>query len=154
MKKFILICSIYLSISISFSQTYYLNVNLKDGTKVTYEVEKIDKLDFSDITSLEEVKKLQHMVKSFKLAQNFPNPFNPSTTIQYDIPHNGNVVVGVFDINGRLVKNLVNQNQQAGNHRTVWNGKNRYNVRVASGLYFYSVKFENSIYSKKMILIK
>ena len=154
MKKLLFIIFIFLSVSFGRTQTYYLNVNLKDGTKATYEVANISKIDFSGITGLEDTEKLQNIVKSFKLMQNYPNPFNPSTTIQYEIPKTGKVEVSIFDINGRLIKNVVNQTQQAGSRRVVWNGQNKSGVQVASGLYVYTVKFENTILSKKMILLK
>ena len=154
MKKLLFIIFIFLSVSFGRTQTYYLNVNLKDGTKATYEVANISKIDFSGITGLEDTEKLQNIVKSFKLMQNYPNPFNPSTTIQYEIPKTGKVEVSIFDINGRLIKNVVNQTQQAGSRRVVWNGQNKSGVKVASGLYVYTVKFENTILSKKMILLK
>ena len=154
MKKLLIFFSIFLSISLGRTQTYYLNVNLKDGTKVIYEVANISKIDFSEITSLEDADKLSHIVKSFKLMQNYPNPFNPSTTIQYEIPKAGKVEVQIFDITGRLVKNIVSKNQQAGTHKAVWNGKNESGQKVASGFYAYTIKFENAVLSKKMIHLK
>lgn len=154
MKKLLFLLSIFLSFSFVFSQTYYLNVNLRDGTKVTYQVSDIIKIDFSDITSLEEAKQLSHLVKSFKLLQNYPNPFNPRTTIQYEIPNAGKVEVQIFDITGCLVKTIVSKNQQAGKHKTIWNGENESGQKIASGFYVYTIKFKNTILSKKMILLK
>jgi hypothetical protein len=154
MKRFLFLFSIFLSFSFVFSQTYYLNVNLKDGTKATYEIADIIKIDFSEITNVEDLDKLSHIVKSFKLMQNYPNPFNPSTTIQYEIPKKGKVEIQIFDITGRFVKNIVSQNQPSGTHKTVWNGNNESGQEVASGFYVYTVKFENTLLSKKMILLK
>jgi hypothetical protein len=129
-------------------------VNLKDGTKVTYLVSDVSKIDFSEITSLEDAEKFSHIVKSFKLLQNYPNPFNPNTTIQYEIPDAGKVEVQIFDITGRLIKTIVSKNQQAGTYKTVWDGNNKSGQKVASGFYAYTIKFENTILSKKMILLK
>lgn len=154
MKKLLFLLSIFLSSSFVFSQSYYLNVNLKDGTKVTYQVSDISKIDFSDITSLEDAKQLAYLAKSFKLLQNYPNPFNPKTTIQYEIPNAGKVEVQIFDITGRLIKTIVSNNQQAGIHKTIWNGENEFGQKIASGFYAYTIKFENTILSKKMILLK
>jgi len=154
MKRILILFSIYMTFSIGFSQTYYLNVNLKDGTKVTYQVSDVSKIDFGEITSLEDAEKLTRIVKSFKLMQNYPNPFNPSTTIQYEIPKAGKVEVQIFDIGGQLIKNIYSETQKAGSQKVVWNGQNNSGARVASGLYIYTVKFENSVFSKKMILLK
>ncbi len=131
-----------------------MNVNLKDGNKETYEIGNIQKIDFNDITNIDDAQKLQHIIKSFKLLQNYPNPFNPSTTIEYQIPRSGKVEISIFNMNGRLVKKIVNQNQNEGSYKVVWNGKNQTGGKVASGLYLYTVKFENSISSKKMLLLK
>lgn len=154
MKKLFLFVFIFSSISFVFSQTYYLNINLKDGTKVRYEVEDINKIDFSDITGIENAEKMQAIIKSFKLRQNYPNPFNPSTTIEYELPKTGKVEVSIFDMNGRLVKNIVNQSQPAGSHKVVWNGQSRSGQKVASGFYVYMVKFGKSVSAKKMLFIK
>ena len=154
MKKILCIIFTFLSISYIYPQTYFLNINFKDGTTVSYEIEDIQKIDFSDLTSLEDMKKMQAIVKSFKLRQNYPNPFNPSTTIRYEIPEKGKVEVSIFDLNGKLIKNLVNRYQTAGSHQIVWKGENQAGQKVASGFYIYTVKFNNTVSSKKMLLIK
>ncbi|VAX26894.1 hypothetical protein MNBD_IGNAVI01-2793 [hydrothermal vent metagenome] len=154
MKKNLFLFSFFLIFSLISAQTYHLNVNLKDGTKVTYEIKNISKIDFDNVTSVKDLQQIQNVVKSFKLMQNYPNPFNPSTTIQYEIPDKSNVEVTIYDLTGRVVNRLVNQYQQAGLHSVVWNGKNQFGIRVASGFYIYSVKYKNNISSKKMILLK
>ena len=154
-QKFIFVLFLsYLSLSLCFSQTHYLNVNLRDGTRARYVVGDIQKIDFSGITNIDDAKKIDHFIKSFKLHQNYPNPFNPSTTIEYNIPKSGYVEVAIYDLRGRLVKTLVKEKQIKGNHKVVWYGVNKYGKKVVSGFYIYSIKFENSISSKKMILIK
>lgn len=154
MQKILYLFSLFLFVSASYPQTYYLNVNLKSGTKVIYDVAEISKIDFSNIVTSQDAQKVAQIIKSFKVMQNYPNPFNPSTTIQYEIPRAGKVEVQIFDINGRLVRTIENQNKSAGAYHVEWNGQNESGGKVASGLYLYSVKFENSIFSKKMILIK
>ena len=143
-----------LSFSLSFSQNYQLNVDLRDGTKVQYAIGDIQKIDFSGITNIEDAKKIEHIITSFKLLQNYPNPFNPSTTIEYEIPKSGNVEISVYDLSGRVIKTLLNENQQKGNFKIVWDGTNQSDQKVSSGFYVYSIKFDNAVFSKKMILIK
>ena len=152
-QKFILIC-LLLNFTLCFSQTYYLNVNLRDGAKVQYAIDDIKKIDFSGITSIEGAQKIEHIIKSFKLLQNYPNPFNPSTTIEYEIPKSGNVEISIYDLNGRKIKTLLNKYQQQGSFKVKWDGNNKFGHKVASGLYFYSIVFDNSVSSKKMILLK
>jgi hypothetical protein len=91
---------------------------------------------------------------TFTLQQNYPNPFNPSTVIKYSIPANvksemSNVKIVVFDILGREVATLVNENQKAGNYEVTFNAKN-----LTSGIYFYRLQSGSFVESKKMILVK
>lgn len=94
------------------------------------------------------------MVKAFSLFQNYPNPFNPSTTIQYKILQPGSVNLSIFNLKGQKVKDFEFESQPAGTHSFVWDGRDRKGRRVASGLYIYSVKFGNSVITKKMMVLK
>ncbi len=154
MRKMLFLVYILLGFSYIYAQGYTLNVNLKDGTRVVYKLNDITKIDFSGITSVKDAKKVQGILNAFKLHQNYPNPFNPSTTIVYETPTKGNVQVSIYDINGRLIKTLINAPQSAGAHRVTWQGFNQSGQKVASGVYIYMVKFNNAISSKKMLLLK
>ncbi len=85
----------------------------------------------------------------FKLYNNYPNPFNPSTSIKYDVPKNTFVNLSVYDILGKLVTNLVNQDMTAGRYDAVWDAKN-----YASGTYIYRLEAGEFTDVKKMILVK
>ena len=85
----------------------------------------------------------------FVLSQNFPNPFNPSTSIQYYIPHAGNVRLEITDVRGQRVELLVDQYLPAGDHVLVWDSS-----RKASGTYFYSLSSGGTVKTKPMILVK
>jgi len=88
------------------------------------------------------------------LKGNYPNPFNPETTISFGMNKAGKVDVVIYNILGQKVKTLLSENKEAGIHHVVWNGKDANNRSVASGVYFY--KMRNGKYSstKKMILMK
>jgi hypothetical protein len=86
---------------------------------------------------------------AYSLAQNYPNPFNPSTQISFSIPKSGLVVLKVYDILGREVATLVNENKQAGSYNVAFNASN-----YASGVYFYRIQSGDFIDTKKMSLIK
>lgn len=85
----------------------------------------------------------------FDLYQNYPNPFNPVTIIKYDIVKVQDVKVTIYDILGREVKTLVNEQQQPGSYTIKWDASN-----VSSGVYFYQLKSKDYINTKKMILLK
>jgi hypothetical protein len=90
----------------------------------------------------------------FKVNQNYPNPFNPNTNIEYRIVKQGNVEIEIYDINGRLVKSLLNTTQYPGSYTIQWNGQDDGNKTVASGTYFYQVKSNGVQLVKKMLLLK
>ena len=90
----------------------------------------------------------------FALHQNYPNPFNPNTNINYDLPEESHVTVTVFDIIGKHVKTLVQDNQSAGFKTIRWDGKNQNNENVAAGMYVYQIKSGLNTLSKKMILLR
>ena len=81
--------------------------------------------------------------------QNYPNPFNPNTNIEYSILKTANVKLSVFDIKGKLVKILVNEDQQAGTYRIDFHAD-----EFSSGIYIYKIETNEFINVKKMILLK
>ena len=90
----------------------------------------------------------------FHLAQNYPNPFNPLTTIEFQLPKDGEVQLTVYDINGKRVKRLVNCTKSAGHHRVVWNGRNEYGVEVASGTFLYRLTTSDRSATCKLLFLK
>jgi len=145
---------IILNVMIVYPQVYNMNVNLADGTQRIYDLTEIEKIDFSGITIVEYGQEVSSIIKSFKLLKNYPNPFNSSTSIEYEIPRSGNVEIFICDLNGRLVKILFQKKLEQGRHQLTWDGLDKANQKVTSGLYIYSIRFDNTILSKKMILIK
>ncbi len=92
--------------------------------------------------------------RDFLLAQNFPNPFNPETTIEYNLHINTKVRIVVYNILGEVVIHLIDEIKPAGFYSVVWNGKDRSGKGVASGVYFYQMKTEGYNETKKMILLR
>ena len=92
--------------------------------------------------------------KSFRLNQNYPNPFNPITTLSYELTKNTFVSIIVFDINGCIVKTLVNSQQNSGINTIQWDAKNDFGYSVSAGVYFYTVQTDEFVDTKKMIFVK
>jgi hypothetical protein len=86
---------------------------------------------------------------SFDLSQNYPNPFNPSTTISYGLPHSSHVMLTVYNTLGQRVAELVNEQQQAGHHETVFHGDG-----LASGVYYYRIQAGGFVQTKRLLLLK
>jgi hypothetical protein len=90
-----------------------------------------------------------------RLAQNFPNPFNPNTTIAFSLRDRGYVELTVFDVRGRVVRRLVRGERDAGLHIDVqWDGVNDQGMPVASGLYFYRLTAQGFTETHKMLLLR
>jgi len=90
----------------------------------------------------------------YQLLQNVPNPFNPTTTIRFDLPARSRVTLTVFDVNGRLIRVLVDRDLDAGTRSVTWDGRDSMGRSAASGVYFYRLETPNYGESRKMILLK
>ena len=101
-----------------------------------------------DISVLDNLS-LTNMPVELALDRAYPNPFNPSTSLSYSIPSDGYVQLSVYDINGRLVEQLVDSYQGAGNYNTMWNASN-----ISSGVYFVRLTAASNVLTQKVMLIK
>ena len=91
---------------------------------------------------------------TYALNQNYPNPFNPSTNISYTIPEISRVSIIIYDINGSLVRNLVNESLEPGSYTVSWDGTNFYGSKVSAGMYFYRIQSGTFSSTQKMIFLK
>ena len=90
----------------------------------------------------------------FSLSDNYPNPFNPSTSIDFSIAEPSVVDLMIYDASGRLVKTLVSENKGVGSYTVNWDGTNNNGVSVSAGMYLYKINTENYVETKKMLLVK
>jgi hypothetical protein len=107
------------------------------------------------VNSEAEVRESENNLRDYFLGDNYPNPFNPSTTIQYGLPSRSSVRLVIYNVLGQVVKELVNTEQQAGIQSAVWN------ANFSSGMYFYRIEATSKddpskrfIETKKMLLLK
>jgi hypothetical protein len=120
--------------SMFLASIYVDNVKIEEKTTSDYDI-----VDFPDIA---------------KLLPNFPNPFNPETTIRFNTAKAEHVTIDIFNIRGQRVKTLLNEYVNSGNHSIVWNGTNDNGQSVSSGVYFYRMKAGEYISVRRMILMK
>ena len=90
----------------------------------------------------------------YKVHQNHPNPFNPVTTLRYDLPQDAMVNITIYDMMGRVVNNLVSSQQNAGYKSIQWNATNNMGQPVSAGLYLYTIQAGELRQTKKMVLLK
>ena len=100
----------------------------------------------SSITGVEENNIIPN---EFYLSQNYPNPFNPTTKINFSVPKSGFVTIKVFDVLGREVATLVNENKPVGNYSIHFNAN-----KLTSGIYFYGMESGSFLQTKKLVLMK
>ena len=86
--------------------------------------------------------------------KNYPNPFNPSTTIMYNLSEEAEVKIEIFNSRGQLVKTLVNDFKDAGSYHLIWNGQDQNNRTVASGVYYSRIETNGKSLTHKMLLLK
>lgn len=132
LRRNIGLCRIYCNYG--FSGNFSYHGYLKD-------VELIDSLSTSVID--------ENIITKFYLSQNFPNPFNPTTTIKFGIPKSANVTLKIYDITGSLVRTLLNENISRGIYSVKFNAEN-----IASGVYFYRLTVGNFSKTKKFLYLK
>jgi choice-of-anchor B domain-containing protein len=144
----------YLSITPSLlpaqGEYAYTDRDIRAGTTYWYRLGAFDR----DGEFLSQTQKVMVPELSLSLDQNFPNPFNPSTTIGYQLPEAGFVSLAVYNGMGQRVRALVAEEQPAGPQSAIWNGANDAGVAVASGVYFYRLEVAGEVMTKRMILLK
>ena len=96
----------------------------------------------------------ESLLKTFMLYPNYPNPFNPTTTIRYNLLQSSLVNITIYDMMGRKIKTLINQSQDAGQRSIVWKATNDFGHPVSTGIYLYQIHAGDNIQTKKMIFLK
>ena len=124
-----------------------LTENLKNPLRFSMSQQNFISTGVADEPSLQ-------IVESFSLSQNFPNPFNSSTTIMFELSSQSNVRLGIYDINGRLLHVLANEKLSAGRHEFTWNGTNRSGQALPTGIYFYKLTSKFGSKVKKLLLVR
>lgn len=139
--------------AIAFSQTDTMFVETDAGV-LRYPVSVIRDVSFSGTNDVREQEAIARALSSFALHQNYPNPFNPSTRIEYEIPRAGFVHIQIVDITGKVVDEREGEWREAGLNSATWDGRGSSGYALATGVYFCRVKFENSILTQKLLMLK
>jgi arabinogalactan endo-1,4-beta-galactosidase len=116
-----------------------------------FDGELLDAISVFDNSSVA-IKRIDNF--SLNNIYNYPNPFNPITTLRYDLPEDAFVRITVYDMLGKVVSNLLSTNQSSGNKSLQWNATNNQGQPVSAGLYLYTIQAGDYIQTKKMVLLK
>ena len=96
----------------------------------------------------------EEIVKRTELLRPFPNPFNPTTRIEFTVKNPGEVRLSIYDVRGRLVRDLENGHRDAGRYEAMWSGQDHSDQRVASGVYFARMQADGETMTQRLLLIK
>ena len=128
------------------------NIFLNKSSELSYDI----KIVAGDADYVERISKdiLNNIPDEFSLSQNYPNPFNPLTKLDYTLPKRSRVVVSIYNVLGKEIVNLINDEQEYGYHSVSWSGSDSQGRPVSSGVYFAQMRSEGFHQTKKMLLLK
>ena len=109
---------------------------------------------YSPTTDVDDNDPILSLPQSYGLEQNFPNPFNPVTTIRYYFPQSEEVTINIYNLNGQLIRNLVSEKKNAGFHEIVWDARDSEGKILSSGVYLYGIQAGVFTELKKLTLLK
>jgi hypothetical protein len=118
------------------------------GTFASIHIKNIENITLLNVQATHVISSVTDIPKAYKLEQNYPNPFNASTSIEFHLPHNAFVQSYLYNINGKLVKTLTEQQYSAGRHKIIVSST------LPSGLYLYTLKANQFYAVKRMMLLK
>ena len=122
--------------------------------EITFEVSANDNSQTITVPNILDNENNQTSPLIDNLSGNYPNPFNPTTTISYSVANENYVEIVIYNVKGQKVKTLVNETIKSGNHNVTWNGDNFSQSKVSSGIYFCKTKIGKKEFIKKLILMK
>lgn len=139
---------------ITLTDTMYIDMNINNDEQIYYAISAFDhngnESVLSDIVYVNLLDITQNnLPESYILYDAYPNPFNPVTNIKYSVPENAYVSIAIYDINGNMISELMNQNQSIGTYNIMWNA-----VDHPSGLYFVKMTANNFMQTQKIMLLK
>lgn len=136
----------------AMAQSYQMTLHFTDGDTLTLGHDQVSRIEF--VLQGSGVGDDDAPPHAFRLLGNYPNPFNPLTTIAYEIPGDTPVKVAIYNLHGGLVRELLSEGQSAGRHTVVWDGTDMHGGRAASGVYLYAVQTSERTLSRQLILVK
>jgi hypothetical protein len=151
--KFFLIL-LMVNCSPNFIHSQSMKIIMNNGTTVVHNMGEIEKITFSNFTSINDQHEIDFMPDSTLSLSNYPNPFHSTTMINYFIPESGDVRIEINDLKGQKVRTFSIEKIPAGNYSFEWDGKNEEGQEAVSGLYIYSILYNGKIQRNKMLSIK
>jgi len=130
-----------------------LNVHLISGDPGIFNLTEIVQITFSEDMSVEEMVEFVSLIP-IRFLKNYPNPFNPETTISFELAQESRTLIEIYNVKGQRVRKLLDDTLEGGTHAIIWDGSNDSNRQVGSGVYFYRVCVNDTEEFSKMIMLK
>ena len=150
MKKITLVLLLMTIVFLLCAETMIVHTTSGD---YSFEISEIEQIFFEPNGVDEDFVEFMNKVP-IKFLKNYPNPFNPDTTISFELNQPGQTLVEIYNVKGQKVMTLLNDELETGVHNLVWKGLDEQGQQVASGMYFYKVKVNKEEKINKMIMIK
>lgn len=155
MKKILLCYLLFITMANIQAQSFSVKILFKDGTTRSISVADIAEVYFEDINAeARDHPQNVELIRTLFLFNNYPNPFNPSTTIKYSLSKPATVQVDIYNITGDIVKSFSRDKQDPGEYTVQWDGTDQRNVKVATGVYIFCIKAGQDVLCKRMTFIK
>ncbi|MCD4827946.1 MAG: T9SS type A sorting domain-containing protein [Candidatus Cloacimonetes bacterium] len=129
-----------------------LLLHLANGETIAYDTGSIIEITF-DVTSVDDWEHIPG-IEIINSLSNYPNPFNPETTISFELTKQGHARVSIYNLKGQRVANVLDRNLASGTHTVLWQGRNQAGNPVASGVYLLSVTCDGEQVVRKIMMIK
>ena len=142
---------LFISFNIANKTTWVL-INIESNEK--YDLSGSGELIIAEVLNEFILRKNSVLPQSYALHQNFPNPFNPVTSLRYDLPEQSFVTLTIYDLIGREITQLVNTTQEAGFRSVQWDATDSFGKPVSAGIYLYKITTGEFVHTKKMVLVK
>ncbi len=118
-----------------------------------FDIAEIDHITFGEDLSVEDMVELVSLIP-IRFLKNYPNPFNPETTITFELGQESRTLIEIYNVKGQRVRKLLDDTLRQGSHAIIWDGRNDRNDPVSSGVYFYRVSVNDSELFSRMIMLK
>lgn len=130
-----------------------LNVHLITGDPGIFNLSEIDQITFSEDLSVEDMLEFVSLIP-IRFLRNYPNPFNPETTISFELAQESRTLIEIYNVKGQRVRKLLDDTLEGGAHAIIWDGNNDSHRQVGSGVYLYRVSVDGTEEFSKMIMLK
>ena len=136
----------------SFLMAETMTIAFNNGDTLAFDTAEILEITFENVSVDDMVELMSQIPIGF--LKNSPNPFNPTTTISFELSESGKTQIEIFNVKGQKVKTLLDEEMEIGKHSVTWSGTDGNNRQAASGIYFYRISVNNKQKINKMIMLK